>query len=91
MSSLVDRARFALDHRWAPEHMSEYLDGELGSGRRIRMDRHIAVCHECRTVLAGLRNILDALHRLPVPSAGTDAVQLAAAVRLQLGEARRSR
>jgi anti-sigma factor RsiW len=90
MSSLFHRVRFALDHRWAPKQMSEYLDGEVGSPTRVRMDRHVGECPECRTVLAGLRNLLDALHGLPLPSGGGDAVQVAAAVRLRLGEAQRS-
>ena len=29
MSSFLDQARFARDHRWAPDHMSDYLDDEL--------------------------------------------------------------
>src|SRR5262249_29372577 len=27
MSTLLHRVRFRLDHRWAPNHMSDYLDG----------------------------------------------------------------
>jgi anti-sigma factor RsiW len=64
--------------------MSDYLDGELGSSRRTRMERHVAECPECRRLLAGLRRTLDALHRLPAPAGGTDALALAASVRLRL-------
>jgi anti-sigma factor RsiW len=86
MSSLLDRARVVLDHRWAPEHMSDYLDGELGASRKVRMERHVGECRECRRVLAGLRSMLAALHRLPVASGGADALQVAAAVRPRLGQ-----
>ena len=36
MSEISERARFALDHRWAPEQMSDYLDGELARPRGRR-------------------------------------------------------
>ena len=37
------------------------------------MERHIGECDECRRLLAGLRRMLDALHRLPAPRATADA------------------
>ena len=86
MSDVLHRARFRLDHRWAPEHMSGYLDGELASSALERLERHVSECEECRRLLAGLRGMLDALHRLPAPSGGRDAVQIAASVRLRLRE-----
>ena len=87
MSSFLHRARVWLDHRWAPDHMSDYLDGELSASGRGRMDRHIGECDECHRVLAGLRAMLDALHRLPSPSgAGGDAVRIATAVRGRLAQ-----
>ena len=86
MSELVDRARLERDHRWAPEHMSDYLDGELAASGRGRMQRHLGECQECRRLLAGLRALVDRLNRLPAPSGGNDAVQIAAAVRLRLNE-----
>ena len=89
MSGPLHHLRFARDHRWAPQHMSDYLDGELESSRAVRIERHVGECQECRTVLMGLRNMLDALRRLPLPSGGRDAVQVAAAVRLQVGETQR--
>ena len=69
--------------------MSGYLDGELGSGRRARMERHAEECEECRGLLAGLRRMLDALQHLPRPDDGADALQIAASVRVRLGEPRR--
>jgi anti-sigma factor RsiW len=66
--------------------MSAYLDGELASSRRTRMERHVKVCPECRRLLASLRRMLGALHGLPPPAGGADALQIAASVRLRLRE-----
>ena len=85
MGNLFYRARFVWDHRWTPGRMSAYVDGELGSRRRLRLERHVEECEECRLMLAGLREMLEALHRLRAPS-GTEPSRLAAAVRLRLRE-----
>lgn len=84
MSSFVHRALFALDHRWAPGRMSDYLDGELARRGGVRMERHIAECQECRRVLAGLRRMLEALPRLSGARGGADALEIAATVRMRL-------
>ena len=84
MRSFLARARFSRDHRWAPAHMSDYLDAELLPHGHGRMERHLGECGECRRVLTDLRVILEGLHRLPRPGGGLDAVQIVAAVRLQL-------
>ncbi len=86
MSRFPDRARFERDHRWAPEHMSGYLDGDLAARARTRMERHLAECGDCRRLLAGLRAVVDGLHRLPAPGGSLDAVQIAALVRGRLNE-----
>jgi anti-sigma factor RsiW len=86
MGSLLYRARFRWDHRWAPGHMSDYLDGELASGERLRLERHVGECEECDLILAGLRYMLDALHRLPAPSGGSNPLHIAATVRRRLRE-----
>lgn len=83
MSTFLHRARFERDHRWAPDHMSDYLDGDLAARRRSRLERHVIECEECRRLLAGLRRMLEGLHRLPVP-AGADALRIAASVRVRL-------
>lgn len=84
MSSLLRQAGFALDHRWAPGHMSDYLDGELAPRGGARMERHIAQCEECRRVLVGLRQMLEVLPRLSGAGGMADAVEIAAAVRARL-------
>ncbi len=86
MSQVLQRVRFRLDHRWAPAHMSDYLDAEISSGRRWRMERHVGECHECRRLLAGLRAMVGALRGLGAPSDGVDAARMAASVRRRLGE-----
>ena len=89
MSDFLRRLRFARDHRWAPDRMSDYLDGELAAARQVRMDRHVGECVECRRLLAGLRVMLEALHGLPASSGEVDALQIAASVRPRLDRPRR--
>ncbi len=86
MSQFFFQARFRRDHRWAPRQMSAYLDGELSASRHARMERHTEECADCRSLLAGLRLMLSALHRLPAPEGGADALHIVASVRRRLGE-----
>jgi anti-sigma factor RsiW len=86
MSELFQRVRFRRDHRWAPGYMSAYLDKELASSRRARMERHATDCPECHRLLSGLRVLVGALQRLPSPAGGTDQLALASSVRLRLRE-----
>jgi anti-sigma factor RsiW len=86
MGSFFYRARFSWDHRWAPGQMSSYVDGELRSWERRRFERHVRECQECRRMVAGLRDVLDALHRLPPPSQQLEAIQVARSVLLRLRE-----
>ncbi|HTP23004.1 MAG TPA: anti-sigma factor [Solirubrobacteraceae bacterium] len=84
MGTFEDRARFARDHQWAPEHMSEYLDRELGASALDRMARHLGECEECRRLLSGLRAVVDGLGRLPAPAGGIGVTAIAASVRVRL-------
>jgi anti-sigma factor RsiW len=72
--------------RWAQDHMSDYLDGDLAESRRRRMQQHVKECPECHRVLTTLRRMVGALHRLPTPVGGADALGIAASVRRRLGE-----
>ena len=83
MDDFRSQTRFRRDHRWARARMSAYLDGELTTERRARMERHVAECPECRRLIQGLRLVIAALHRLP-PAEGGRAPALAASVRLRL-------
>ena len=84
MSGLLHRIGFRLDHRWAPEHMSDYLDGELPPHALGRIERHLRECAECRRLLAGLRQTIAALDRLSAPIGGVDPAVFAASVRTRL-------
>jgi anti-sigma factor RsiW len=86
MSTVLHRARFILDHRWAPGHMSAYLDGELISRARARFERHIEECAECRGVLYTLRRMLGVLGGLEQANAPSKAPDIASAVRRRLHE-----
>ena len=66
--------------------MSAYLDGELPARQRNRLEHHLGECRDCRRLFGGLSRTVDALHRLHRPQGSRDAVGLAAAVRLRLGE-----
>jgi anti-sigma factor RsiW len=86
MNGSLRRLRFWRDHRWAPDHMSAYLDGELPASARVRMERHVRACRQCREVVGGLTMVIDGLHRLPAPTDGGGAAHIAAAVQARLGE-----
>ncbi|MBV9001820.1 MAG: zf-HC2 domain-containing protein [Solirubrobacterales bacterium] len=86
MRQFMHRMRFRMDHRWAPDRMSAYLDGELEARPRSRMEHHLGECAECRRLIAGLTLVLDALHRLPTRGSSCDPVRIAASVRVRLAE-----
>jgi anti-sigma factor RsiW len=86
MGGVFDRERFRRDHRWAPDRMSDYVDGELAPSACSRMERHLGRCESCRRLLDGLRRTVDALHRVSAPSGGVDSVMIAASVQERLDE-----
>ena len=64
---------FMRNHLWARRHMSEYLDGELETRDRERVERHVHICPSCHRLLATLRKTLEGLNALgaqPLPSDG---------------------
>jgi anti-sigma factor RsiW len=64
--------------------MSSYLDGDLASRARARLERHTRECAECRGVLHSLRRMLVRLHNLPTSAHG--ASDFARVVRQRLHE-----
>ena len=66
--------------------MSDYLEGELTPARRARMERHLGECARCRRLLGGLRQTVDALHRLSAPRDGVDSLAIAASVRARVSK-----
>ena len=84
MSVTLHRVRFWSDHRWSQARMSDYLDGELSSKRRPRIERHVDECADCRRLLADLRTLLAVLRRMRRPPDGVAAARIAASVLLAL-------
>src|ERR1700747_2771813 len=84
MNELWAKIRLWRDHRWTPDRLSGYLDGELAADERARGARHIGECVECRRAIAGLRLVGEALRGWPAPGRGPDAIGLAGSVRLRL-------
>jgi putative zinc finger protein len=86
MIKLITHKRFHRDHRWTPEHLSEFVDGDLSLRGRSRLQRHVDNCPDCYRALVTLQRMLDRIHRLPRPDAD-ETPDIAAAVRRQLDEA----
>jgi anti-sigma factor RsiW len=86
MASFLEHLRLRREHRWAPGHMSAYLDGELASRARARLERHAEECPECRGLLYGLRRMLAALQRLAEVGEREAAPDIAAAIGRRLHE-----
>jgi anti-sigma factor RsiW len=86
MSHLLHELRFRRDHRWTPPHMSAYLDSELRTHARARLERHTAECLECRTLLADLRRLLTLLRNAPPPEPVASGAAVASAVLGRLHE-----
>jgi anti-sigma factor RsiW len=63
--------------------MSDYLDGDLASRARLRLERHTGECVECRGVLRSLRRMLERLHGLPATSGEAPDITLAVRRRLR--------
>lgn len=40
------------------ELMTEYLEGSMDSGDRLRFERHVAICPPCRGFMAQLRHTI---------------------------------
>jgi anti-sigma factor RsiW len=82
----LGRLRFALEHRLAGARMSDYVDDELGQAMRRRVTHHLSECHECRELLASLRQVLAVLHGAAAVDAHEPAPPLTAAVLARLDE-----
>jgi anti-sigma factor RsiW len=76
--------RFHREHRWTREHLSEYIDGELDQRGRVRVERHVGVCPECRRVLATLKRTLAGLMGLRDEEPDDIADSVIARLRLEL-------
>lgn len=45
--------------------ITDYLDGKLGPLQWLRFQLHLLVCPSCRQHLANMRQLVDALGRIP--------------------------
>jgi Putative zinc-finger len=86
MRRRLSRVRFGLDHRLTSSRMSDYIDDELGRAFRRRLIHHLSECHECRELLASLRQLVAVLRGAAVANADEPAPPLAAAVLARLDE-----
>jgi len=60
------------------EELSAYIDGELSSAERVRLEEHLAECPRCREGLEALRAVSGLVASLPAVSASarlTEALQ----------------
>jgi anti-sigma factor RsiW len=63
---LLERRRFMREHGWTQARLSDYLDDELSTDERRRVESHVDLCPECRRVLRTLRRTLEGLMSLKV-------------------------
>jgi hypothetical protein len=73
------------DHQWSQQHLSHYIEGELGSRARRRLDRHALDCVDCGRGIRAVRALvyaiqgLDGLAGIRSPATIFDRVRLAGA------------
>lgn len=86
--STVGKLRSGLDHRWAEPRLSAYLEGDLTTRQRRRLERHAEACPECGPALRQLRTLLRELPALRghEPGSTTAADRVAAAVRRRIDD-----
>ena len=60
LARITDRIRFWRDHCWLPRRASDYLDDEFDDGG-ARARHHLGECSDCRSLVDGLREIVDTL------------------------------
>ncbi len=55
-------------HSWVEERLSAYMDNQLPSLERARVDRHLRGCDECQRALASLQWTVALLKQAPAPA-----------------------
>jgi anti-sigma factor RsiW len=66
--------------------MSAYLDSELRTQLRVRLEQHTADCPQCHVVLGELRRMLALLRAVPEPVRVIGGPTIATAVSRRLHE-----
>jgi anti-sigma factor RsiW len=51
------------------ELVTDYFEGALPDGERVRFEAHLAACHGCTGYLEDMRMLVNSLHALPAPPA----------------------
>jgi anti-sigma factor RsiW len=59
---------YAEDHQWSQRHLSHYVEGDLSSRARRRLDRHARDCADCGRGLRAMRALVHAAHGLDEPA-----------------------
>ena len=59
--------RDALVCREFVELVTDYLDGALSDGERVRFESHLAACDGCTGYLADFRHMIETMRELPEP------------------------
>ncbi|MCL4394106.1 MAG: zf-HC2 domain-containing protein, partial [Chloroflexi bacterium] len=63
-----ERKGLSGEHAWVEERLSAYIDDQLASNERARLERHLDGCAECRASLASLRWTVTLVRQAPVPA-----------------------
>lgn len=50
------------DHAWSQQHLSHYVEGDLGWHSRRRLELHAEECSECSLGIRAVRALLRLLH-----------------------------
>ena len=73
------------DHQWSQQHLSHYVDGDLGRRARRRLGRHARGCVDCGRGILAIRALvrmfrgLDDLAGVRAPAGIFDRVRAAGA------------
>ena len=62
-----------MSHRQTQLQLSDYLDGEVAAGERLRLERHVEECASCARELSGLRQVRGLLAPRQEPRGGSDS------------------
>jgi Putative zinc-finger len=54
---MVNKSAINCEHVW--NEVSNYVEGEVEAGLRASMDEHFHTCAKCRSVLEGMRNVIQ--------------------------------
>ncbi len=64
------------DHQWSQQHLSHYVEGDLGASARRRLERHAEDCVDCGRGIRAMRALL----RLVPALAGSEPVRAPAGI-----------